>query len=364
MNEDKSSMKNYEAIEEAIFWVEKEHLAANLNHFYNTTMLFTEITAGPDDNDRRLDRILRKFMNADALSGIYSSIRKGLIKVNGKKAEAGMHVHEGDIIKIADFLLHGKSHDTEKKSESSEIQKTLPKLPEILAETEDILIINKPYDSTVQGFKNSLNITVEAYYKNKQKNSSISFVPGPLHRLDRKTSGALAFSMSLKGARWFSEAIKEHIIKKEYLGIVQGNLTSKEKWTDRIKSEFDESKAFQTVIIEENAADAKNAVTEIFPLGYGKYKNIDYTLVRFAIETGRKHQIRSQSSHHGFPLLGDTAYGGSKILEAEYFLHAFRLYVPKDNPISLPEVITAPIPKLFENFLKSTMHEYEKCAIL
>ena len=327
-------------------------------------MLFTEITAGPDDNDRRLDRILRKFMNADALSGIYSSIRKGLVKVNGKKAEAGMHVHEGDIIKIADFLIHGTNQNAGTDADSTGEQPVLQKLPEILSETEDILIINKPYDSTVQGFKNSLNIAVEAYYKNKQKNSSISFVPGPLHRLDRKTSGALAFSMSLKGARWFSEAIKEHVIKKEYLGIVQGKLTSKEKWTDRIKNEFDEAKAFQTVSIEENAEDAKTAVTSVFPLGYGKYKNIEYTLVRFAIETGRKHQIRSQSSYHGFPLLGDTAYGGTKIPEAEYFLHAYRLYVPKDNPISLPEVITAPIPKLFENFLKSTMHEYEKCAIL
>ena len=325
-------------------------------------MLFTEITAGPDDNDRRLDRILRKFMNADALSGIYSSIRKGLVKVNGKKAEAGMHVHEGDIIKIADFLIHGTNQNA--RTDAASEQPVLQKLPEILSETEDILILNKPYDSTVQGFKNSLNITVEAYYKSKQKSSSISFVPGPLHRLDRKTSGALAFSMSLKGARWFSEAIKEHVIKKEYLGIVQGNLTSKEKWTDRIKNEFDEAKAFQTVNIEENAEDAKTAVTSVFPLGYGKYKNIEYTLVRFAIETGRKHQIRSQSSHHGFPLLGDTAYGGTKIPEAEYFLHAYRLYVPKDNPLGLQEVITAPVPKLFENFLKTTMHEYEKCAIL
>ena len=325
-------------------------------------MLFTEITAGPDDNDRRLDRILRKFMNADALSGIYSSIRKGLVKVNGKKAEAGMHVHEGDIIKIADFLIHGTNQNA--RTDAAGEQPVLQKLPEILSETEDILILNKPYDSTVQGFKNSLNIAVEAYYKSKQKSSSISFVPGPLHRLDRKTSGALVFSMSLKGARWFSDAIKEHVIKKEYLGIVQGKLTSEEKWTDRIKNEFDEAKAFQTVFIEENAEDAKTAVTSVFPLGYGKYKNIEYTLVRFAIETGRKHQIRSQSSHHGFPLLGDTAYGGTKIPEAEYFLHAYRLYVPKDNPLGLQEVITAPVPKLFENFLKTTMHEYEKCAIL
>ena len=36
----------------------------------------------------------------------------------------------------------------------------------------------------------------------------------------------------------------------------------------------------------------------------------EVTLVKFEIPTGRKHQIRAQSAFHGFPLLGDRAYGG------------------------------------------------------
>ena len=107
----------------------------------------------------------------------------------------------------------------------------------------------------------------------------------------------------------------------------------------------------------------KEAVTRVIPLGYGKHNKTDYTLAKFCIETGRTHQIRSQSALHGYPLLGDTAYGGTKIELIEYFLHAYELYFPKNNPLALPEKIKAEVPKVFANFLKTTMQDYEKCVI-
>ncbi|MBQ5999090.1 MAG: RluA family pseudouridine synthase [Treponema sp.] len=336
-------------------------------------MDFTEFYASSDDNDRRLDRILRKFISQEALSGIYSAVRKGLIKVNGKKAEPGKHIFAGDCIRIANFLLESEnSRETEyctcsenkKKTsllETERVPLNTEELPEIILKTEDILILNKPYDITVQGQENSLNKSVEVFFRKEQKNKSLSFTPGPMHRLDRKTTGAIAFSMSLKGARWFSEAIKTHEIKKDYIGILQEKLLQPEYWKDNIKREYNAEKAFQTVLAGDTG---KEAITKVTPLGYGKYKKTDYTLARFSIETGRTHQIRSQAALHGHPLLGDTAYGGTKIEMTEYFLHAYELYFPKDNPLSLPEKIKAPVPKVFENFLKTTMQDYEKCGII
>ena len=51
-------------------------------------MDFTEFSAGADDDGRRLDRIIRRFIATEQLSGIYKAIRKGLVKVNGRKASA------------------------------------------------------------------------------------------------------------------------------------------------------------------------------------------------------------------------------------------------------------------------------------
>lgn len=319
-------------------------------------MDFKEFTAGTDDNDRRLDRIIRKFVSEDSLSNIYKSIRKGLIRVNDKKTEASQHIFTGDRIKIAQFLL---SENACRNSEKITFHEDL----DIVLKTNDLLFINKPYDSLVQGAETALNRQVEQYYRKNFSSTSLAFTPGPLHRLDRKTTGLIAFSMSINGARWFSKNIANHEIQKNYIGIIQGRLEQKEYWQDSISKEFKEDADFQTVQV--NSSDSgKTAKTTAVPLGYGKYNKTDYTLTLFKIETGRTHQIRAQSSSHGYPLLGDTAYGGTRIQEAEYFLHAYELFFPESNELALPPSLKAPVPKLFCNFLKSTMHDYEKCAIL
>ena len=83
-----------------------------------------------------------------------------------------------------------------------------------------------------------------------------------------------------------------------------------------------------------------------------KFNNNSISLVSFNIKTGRKHQIRSQSSLHGHPLLGDTAYHGHSIhhLKRDFYLHAGELYFP-DNNLGIPSVLKAPLDDDFYNFL-------------
>ena len=84
-------------------------------------MDFIHFTAGKDDSERRLDRVLRNFLSEEHLSSIYKSLRKGLIKVNGKKCDGNFRISQGDDIQIAVFLLK-ESHETcppEAKSQSS-----------------------------------------------------------------------------------------------------------------------------------------------------------------------------------------------------------------------------------------------------
>ncbi|MCF0242158.1 MAG: RNA pseudouridine synthase, partial [Treponema sp.] len=105
---------------------------------------------------------------------------------------------------------------------------------------------------------------------------------------------------------------------------------------------------FHTVKVSKETG--KEAVTEIYPIKYSKFMGKDITLVQFFIKTGRTHQIRSQSAFHGYPLLGDTAYGGSKntALKQDFYLHAEKLEFPYDNPLELPTEI---ICKSNHNFL-------------
>lgn len=327
-------------------------------------MEFNDFFAGEDDHNRRLDKIIRKLIHKQNLSQIYSCIRKGLIKVNQKKVSPDTKIQQGDCIKIPLFLIEPNNLNNTsapKEENKQNINNNNSQDFEICFENNDILIINKPYDVLVHGSENSLDKKVKEYFsKLKNKPSSLSFSPGPLHRLDKKTTGLLAFSLSLKGANWFSQNIATHTIKKTYIAIIQGTLKQTEEWIDYISTDDKNlSKNFYTVKTSNNKTDnSKKAISKIQPLLYGKKINIDYTLAKIEIETGRTHQIRAQAAYHHYPLLGDTAYGGIKINEKQdFFLHAVKLEFPKDNPVNLPETIKTEIPKQWNDFLNKTSND-------
>ena len=332
-------------------------------------MNFTHFTAGKDDSERRLDRILRRFLNEENLSSIYKILRKGLVKVNGKKADGNFRVSEGDDIQIADFLLSKTQFEGENSDKTASHAKQSPLSKDIIIfKNESILILNKPYDIPVQPSASSngksLAEIVQSDYELTHKNTSLAFRTGPLHRLDRKTTGLIAFSQNLDGAKWFSEKIKSHEIQKVYLAILEGNLTQNAVWEDHIQKlevstksnctiPFAHDEGFHTVSVN-STDEGKFAHTEVEPVSHAVFNGKDLTLARVLITTGRTHQIRSQCAYHGFPLLGDTAYGGTKIdskkFGQDFFLHAAELYFPKDNPIGLPEKLCAPVPEFFSTF--------------
>ena len=323
-------------------------------------MDFTTVTAGKDDNDRRLDKVIRKFLSSENLSSLYKTMRKGLIKLNDKKCEPGTHVFEGDKISVASFLLYSKNKTEMQNINSLDVSE---KSLNIIFSNEHILIINKPYDVTVHGFDNSLDKQVQDYYLKNQNITSISFMPGPLHRLDRKTTGLLAFSWDLQGARWFSQNIANHSISKIYHAVLTGHLNKTEEWIDYIQKEDNdkEKKSFHTVKVMSDSENidliGKKAVTKVEPVYYGNYNGTDFTYARIYLFTGRTHQIRSQASSHGYVLLGDSAYGSKvKLQEQEYFLHASILKFGSENPLDLPMEIKAPEPKAFVDFLEK--HRY------
>ena len=317
------------------------------------SMDFRKLTAGKDDDQRRLDRILRIYLQDKSLGEIYKLIRKGLIKVNDKKTKPEVHINEGDIICIAEFLFEQEA-DTPLTDEKTSLKS--PEALTIVFENEHLLIIDKPYGRSVHGSENDTNSGLDKdvlnYLKIAKKpvKESLSFRPGPLHRLDKNTSGLLVFSKSLEGAHWFTEHIKDHSIQKKYYGLAEGKIESEEAWEDKISNSETTVQGFHTVTQNENGLTAQTIAK---PVSYGKLGEKPITLVDFSIKTGRKHQIRIQSSLHGYPLAGDSAYGGSKnkALKREYYLQAYSLSFP-ENPLGLPSEIKIKPSTDFINILQ------------
>ena len=329
-------------------------------------MEFKDFTAGKDDSDRRLDKVLRILLSNKGLPEIYKLLRNGLIKLNHKKAKPDTHISAGDIISIAAFLLNDDKAD-DNEVPPKKVTRSAPSLKtnlKIVFENEHLLIIDKPYDRSVHGKKDGLYLDVSEYLegKNTYKNNSLSFKSGPLHRLDRRTTGLLVFSKSLEGARWFTEGIKNHTIQKKYYGLAQGRLNASEEWKDFISDAGENEAGFYTVNARaksENQTGDKEllCITIARPLFYGQKNGKEYTLVEYSIKTGRKHQIRSQSSLHKIPLAGDKAYAASPLPECknahrEFYLQAYSLTFP-ENQLGIPANIKIGLSPDFIEQLRS-----------
>jgi 23S rRNA pseudouridine955/2504/2580 synthase len=185
---------------------------------------------------------------------------------------------------------------------------------------------------------------VRAYLRDKLP-PSLSFRPGPLHRLDQVASGLIVFSTSLAGARAFSALMREQRLRKTYLALADGHIETEELWEDALFRDTEKRKTLAISGEQTSRGQTKPARTRVFPLAV----HPEYSLITLEIETGRTHQIRAQAAFHGHPLAGDRKYGGS-FQPGGLLLHAFSLGFPVEAPeleALCGETISAPLPKPF-----------------
>jgi 23S rRNA pseudouridine955/2504/2580 synthase len=221
---------------------------------------------------------------------------------------------------------------------------------EVLFEGSGLLVLNKPAGLAVHGPDgDNLDMRVQSYLEGKIP-ASLSFRPGPLHRLDKPTSGIVVFSSCLEGAKTFSRLLGEGKLFKTYLAVLEGNLEEVALWNDSLFRDKKLRKSIagrEKVSVNAGNSRVKDAVTRLRPLCRSKSRELTLALVE--PETGRTHQIRSQAALHHFPLWGDRKYGSKG--KGGFFLHALSLEFPPEEP-SFPRRIAAPLPDAFSAFLR------------
>ena len=288
-----------------------------------------------DDDGRRLDRVIRKYFQKTepdlALSTIHRLFRLGKIRVDGKVSAPDIRVKANQTIEI-----RGIEHKKENHLKPS-IQEHVS-LP-ILFQNYGLLAVNKAPGLIVHG-KNSLEDLVLRFL-DKKIPSSLSFKPGPLHRLDKQSSGVLVFSYNLNGARFFSSLLREQKVKKIYLAVVDGIINKKEIWEDQLIRDREKKVSY--------TGTGKSAFSAVTPLA----RSGNQSLISVEIKTGRTHQIRAQASSRGHPLSGDTKYGGKKLNanNGKFFLHALTLEFTAPDGEYVK--IKAPLPEMFAEIIKT-----------
>ncbi|MBN1525573.1 MAG: RluA family pseudouridine synthase [Spirochaetales bacterium] len=299
-------------------------------------------TAGENDDGKRIDRVLLQAFPQLTRGNIFRALRKGLITLNGKKCTPETRVHAHDSILV--FFSINKPGSTASSSNGDDIKVPLRELCNmIIYEDEHIIAFNKPRGLVVHGH-GSLEYQVRFLWA-ERNDHSLSFHPGPIHRLDRNTTGLQLFSASIHGARMFTRLFRERKIQKIYIGVMDNLLKHDAVWEDVLVRN-----PAARITGNSKTSKGKTSITKVFPV----ISADNHTLALFLPRTGRTHQIRSQAAIHGFPLTGDIKYGGSRRFPW-YLLHAGQLTVV--DPQYPFGVLTAPMPAESEKLLKNIFGE-------
>lgn len=124
---------------------------------------------------------------------------------------------------------------------------------------------------------------------------------GVVHRLDRDTSGALAFALTPQAREGLRALFRSHHIERRYVALVEGNPRSDAGTIDRAIHEGYESGRRRLVRVGEEGRPALTRWRVLERFG-------DASLLEIELETGRQHQIRLHLAHVGLPVLGEPVY--------------------------------------------------------
>lgn len=212
---------------------------------------------------------------------------------------------------------------------------------QVLYEDNHLLVVNKRAGDLVQGDKTGdtpLSEVVKSYIAEKYNKPGAVYL-GVVHRLDRPTSGVVAFARTSKALSRLNKLFAARETKKTYWAVVKNMPPqSSEKLVHFLKRNPKQNKSYAHI---HEVPDSKRAV-----LSYTVLKKLDtYYLLEIELETGRHHQIRSQLSSIGCPIKGDLKYGFDRSnKDGSIHLHARKLTFV--HPVQKEEItITAPAPK-------------------
>jgi len=221
------------------------------------------------------------------------------------------------------------------------LEKHLIDARQVLFEDENLLVLNKPAGLDTQPTPSRFQGTLYQGildYLGRGKGAGRRPEIGMVQRLDRDTSGVIAFSIHPRAHRSLSEQFRQHKIRKTYLALVSGKLENEQ---GEFKSNLTKIRAINRV--RSVARGGKPALTR-----YRLVQAADgVSLVEVELVTGRMHQIRAHFSEADHPLCGDIRYDGVGRLHGldipGQLLHSWRLSLA--HPVTGQALeLKAPLP--------------------
>ena len=177
----------------------------------------------------------------------------------------------------------------------------------VIYEDNHIIVVEKPVNIPSQGDKTGDKdmLSIIKDYLKKKYNKPGEVYLGLVHRLDRPTGGIMVFAKTSKAASRLSEQIRNNEFHKSYLCIADGKMEkSKDTFEDYL---YKNERTNTSRIAKSNEKNAKKAILDYEVLKYNE--EINLSVIKVNLHTGRHHQIRVQFASRKHSLYGDQKYG-------------------------------------------------------
>ena len=299
------------------------------------------ITIDVEHAGRRLDKFLRSQLKGVPAGLLFQLLRKGKLRVNGRRTEQNYRLAVGDEIEVPALRVEDPAIPAPRLQ--SALLRQLTNV--VLYEDSDLLVVDKPAGVAVHKGTDVPAGVIEVMRHLRPDLTELELG----HRLDRDTSGVLALAKTPSMLRHLHEMLREREdeIERHYLAVVAGSWPSGLRVLDAPLRRRDDR-----VVVDEAGQRAETHVSVRRRVGERA------TVVDVRLLTGRKHQIRVHLRHAGHPIAGDGRYGDpdfnervARVVGTGLHLHAGRMLIPMPNGRDLE--VAAPMPGRWERLLKA-----------
>ncbi len=305
------------------------------------------VSIAPDDDGIRLDRWFKRHYPAVNHILLQKLLRKGEVRLDGKRAEASTHISAGQAIRLPPQVVHAKAPEKAKADTPAPhplATKDMGSLADrILYMDKQVIVIDKPPGLATQG-GSGLTKHVDGMLDSLQYEKPDR--PRLVHRLDRDTSGVLMIARTATAASGLSASLALRDTSKVYWALTRG--VPKQKH-GVIKAALAKEGGHgphgrdERMTVSEDE-EAKAALTEYAVMGMA---GTEFAWVAARPITGRTHQIRVHLASIGTPIVGDFKYGGAESrgkgdIADKLHLHARSIDIGRPDGGRLQA--TAPLP--------------------
>jgi 23S rRNA pseudouridine955/2504/2580 synthase len=258
------------------------------------------VTVTADENGMRVDRFLEARFPGLSFSHIQRIVRKGELRVNGKRADSKDRIEEGQSIRIPPLKLDAPKiagHLSEAETKTLEALKAMT-----LFEDADVLVLNKPAGLAVQGGSGTTRHVDQMLEVMRDAKGQ---KPRLVHRLDKETSGCLLIAKTRFAATALTGSFRHRSARKIYWALVAGVPKPKQgRISTYLAKEESEDDTIMRIAAHGDEG-ASHAVTYYAVVETSAQK---LAWVSLKPVTGRTHQLRAHMAHIDHAIIGDPKY--------------------------------------------------------